>query len=68
MPKSRSSLTNHVSSVTIFRRALYLISVEDNETVGCFLDFQEMGLPPKEMKKSVTECREDRQVAQSESE
>ena len=46
---------------------LYSASAEDNETVACFLDFQEIGLPPMVMKYPLTDFLVVGQAAQSES-
>ena len=41
---SDNSLLSHASSAVTRRRLLYLASAEDNETVTCVFDFQEIKL------------------------
>lgn len=48
-------------------KARYLASVEERETVGCFLDFRDMRESPMNRQLPVTDLRESGQAAQSES-
>lgn len=59
--------TSQVSFSTTQRIERYSASVDERETEGCFLDFQETGLPPRHMKKPLKERRDSGQVHQSES-
>jgi len=45
----RSSMSQE-SLAVIARMDLYLASAEDSATMGCFFDFQEIGLPPNIIK------------------
>lgn len=54
-----------MSSVTNLRIERYSASADERDTKACFLDFQEMGEPPRLMKKSLTERRVSQQEAQS---
>lgn len=56
--------TNQVISAVTRRIDLYSASAEDKETNACFLDFHEMGAPPREMKKTLTNLRESQHEAQ----
>lgn len=47
--------------------ALYSASDEDLDTVGCFLDFQEMRLESRKIQYPVTDHLVSRHAAQSES-
>ena len=64
---SPSSLSSHTTSPTTCLMALYSASAEDNDTVGCFLDFQLIGLSPSKTKYPLTDLLESGHVAQSES-
>lgn len=46
MPSALSNPLNHKISFSVKAIARYSASADDNETVGCFLVFQEMGEPP----------------------
>lgn len=52
---------------TVAANARYSASVEDRETVGCFLDFQEINELPKNTQNLVIDRLVSGQVAQSES-
>ena len=60
-------LVSQESSAVIALIDLYSASAEDRATVGCFFDFQEMGLPPNMMKKPLTDLLVQEYWAQSES-
>jgi len=45
---------NQESSTVTVCIDLYSASAEGKATVGCFLDFQEIGLPPNKIKKPLT--------------
>lgn len=46
---------------------LYSASAEDKETVACFFDFHEIGLPPRVTKYPLIDLLEEGHCAQSES-
>jgi len=47
--KSWRMFNNHLTSATVRANAMYSDSVEDRDTVDCFLDVQETRLSPKNM-------------------
>ena len=47
MPKSRGSIQIQHNSIAVEAKAIYSTSVEDLETVACFLADQVMGQLPK---------------------
>lgn len=67
MPNSPSNLTIQTISATKCLRALFSASVEENEIVAGFLDFQEIEDPTKSNTKPLTDLLEVEQLAQSES-
>ena len=52
---SKNSLVSHESSAVIARIDLYSTFAEERATMGCFLDFHEIGLPPNMMKNPLTD-------------
>ena len=52
---SESNLVNYESSAVTALMDLYSAYAEDKATVGCFLDFQEIGLPPSMIKYPLTD-------------
>ena len=58
---------NHCSSHDKEANALYSASVEDLETVFCFLDFQQTREEPMRIQKPVTDLLVSGHLAQSES-
>lgn len=67
IPKSKNNLITHITSQVTAPKALYSASVEDLETVGCFLLFQDITLLPKNKQKPVTDFLVKRHLPQSES-
>lgn len=51
--KSCKRNVNHWSSQTVKARARYSDSKDDRETVGCFLDFHEIGESPRKIQNLV---------------
>ena len=66
-PKSVRRYLNHTSSLVTAAIARYSASVEDFETMVCFLDFHEIKESPKKTQKPVTERLVSIHPAQSES-
>ncbi|XP_074283896.1 valerianol synthase TPS8-like [Silene latifolia] len=62
---SCSSLLSQDSSAVSLLKDLYSASAEDNETVCCFLDFQDSRLPPMKTRKPLTDLLVFGQAAQS---
>ena len=62
----RSRVSQESSAVTVLMD-LYSALAEDKATVGCFLDFQEIGLPPSMMKYPLTDRLVQGHCAQLES-
>ena len=67
MSNSANNQLNHVNSEHTRRMERYSASADESETVACFLDFQEIGLPPIVMKYPLTDRRVVGHAAQSES-
>ena len=59
-------LVNHCSSQIVEAMDMYSASVELRDTVGCFLDFQEIREYLRQMQKPVINLRVSEQVAKSE--
>ncbi|KAL4588648.1 hypothetical protein LXL04_001540 [Taraxacum kok-saghyz] len=57
----------HITSLVVAPIALYSASVDERETIVCFLDFHEMSESLKKIQKPVTELRVSLHPAQSES-
>ena len=67
MPKSRRSIRIQYNSAVVEAKARYSASVEERDTVPCFLADQEMGEFPKKMTIPVRERLSIGSPAQSES-
>jgi len=63
----KNSLVSQAISAVTTLMDLYLAPAEDKVTVGCFLDFQEVGLPPNSIKHSLTDRLVQGHLAQSKS-
>jgi hypothetical protein len=67
-PSSRNNAWSQISSAAAFAVALYSASVEEQETVGCFLEFQDRRLEPRETQYPDVDFRSLGYPAQSASE
>ena len=65
IPNSVRSFCTHNISTVAFAKALYYASVEDLETVGCFLAVQEIKLSPRNTAKPPVDLLSSTQPAQS---
>lgn len=54
---SRNRFLRHMISVVAVATARYSAFIDDQATMRCFLDNQEIGLPPKKMMKADVEVR-----------
>lgn len=66
MCKSLSKERSHIISRVTFTMDLYSASAEDQETVNCFFNFQDIRESPRNTQKSLMDLRVSRQDAQSE--
>ena len=65
---SDSSEFTHCSSIAAAAMTQYSASVEDRATVHCFVELQEIGLAPRNMRKAHVEVRSSGLPTQSTSE
>ena len=56
------------NSAAVVAKARYLVSMEEQETVGCFLEDQEIGQGPRKTRRPVVEQQSEGSLAQSASE
>lgn len=63
-PNSRSSCRSQTISLLVEDIDQYSASVKDLETVGCFLDFQDMGECPRNMYPPIVDLRVSKQPPQ----
>lgn len=65
MWKSFSKCYNQKSSLVVAAKALYSTSANDQETIVCFLAFQEIKEPARKMQKAVIDLLESLHDSQS---
>lgn len=64
-PISKSNQRNQTISVVVDGIAQYLASVDERETISCFLLFQEKKESPRKIQNSVVDLRSVGSLAQS---
>ena len=66
-PNDTRRLRIHTSSLGAIAIALYSASVDDRDTMACFLVFHEIGDPPRVINYSVNDLRDSGHAPQLES-